>query len=196
MKRSRLRRYRRRAHIRPRPLLAARAHPPQRVVRRLARFGFGRWLLCQVTLHHLEQFLQRLGLGLGRLARWVDDVFADVPFQHVGYVQRGERPTVLQIITFGAAGGLIPCPAAVTVMLPAVSVNKTGNGLVMVLGFSLGLALTLVAIGLAVVKGLSALGSSGRFGWFSRRAGVISAAVVMVSGAAALGIAVFGGGHH
>jgi nickel/cobalt exporter len=109
------------------------------------------------------------------------------------YVQRGERPTALQIVTFGAAGGLVPCPAAVTVMLLAISVNRTGNGLVMVLGFSLGLALTLVAIGLAVVQGLNALGSSGRFGWFSRRAGVISAAVVMLSGSAALVVALVGG---
>ena len=111
------------------------------------------------------------------------------------YVQRGERPTALQIITFGAAGGLIPCPAAVTVMLLAISVNKTGNGLLMVVGFSIGLALTLVAIGMAVVMGLNALGSTGRFGWFSRRAGVISASVVILSGAAALGIALFGGHH-
>ena len=80
------------------------------------------------------------------------------------YVQRGERPTIGQIVAFGAAGGLVPCPAAVTVMLLAISVNRTGNGLIMVLGFSIGLALTLVGIGLAVVMGLNALGSQGRFG--------------------------------
>lgn len=112
-----------------------------------------------------------------------------------GYVQRGERPTALQIVTFGAAGGLVPCPAAVTVMLLAISVNNSGGGLLMVLGFSLGLALTLVGIGVAVVAGLNALGSTGRFGWFGRRAGVISAAVVIASGAAALVIARWGGGH-
>jgi nickel/cobalt exporter len=101
------------------------------------------------------------------------------------YVQRGERPTIGQVIVFGAAGGLVPCPAAVTVMLLAISVNRTGNGLLMVLGFSIGLAITLVGIGLAVVMGLNALGSRGRFGWLSRRAPVISAAVVVLSGVAA-----------
>lgn len=111
------------------------------------------------------------------------------------YVRRGERPSVGQIVTFGAAGGLVPCPAAVTVMLLAVSVNRAGNGLLMVAGFSIGLALTLVGIGLAVVSGLNALGSTGRFAWFSRRAPVISAAVVILSGAAALLIAMFGHGH-
>ena len=105
------------------------------------------------------------------------------------YVQQGQRPTIAQIIAFGAAGGLVPCPAAVTVMLLAISVNRTGNGLIMVLGFSVGLAITLVGIGLAVVMGLNALGSQGRFTWLSRRAPVISAAVVVFSGVAALAIA-------
>jgi nickel/cobalt exporter len=108
------------------------------------------------------------------------------------YVQRGERPTIGQIVAFGAAGGLVPCPAAVTVMLLAISVNRTGNGLIMVLGFSIGLALMLVGIGLAVVMGLNALGSQGRFGWLSRRAPVISAAVVVLSGVVALCIALAG----
>jgi nickel/cobalt exporter len=112
------------------------------------------------------------------------------------YVQRGERPTIGQILAFGAAGGLVPCPAAVTVMLLAISVNRTGNGLVMVLGFSIGLAITLVGIGLEVVMGLSALGSRGRFGWLSRRAPVISAAVVVLSGVAALVIALAGNHPH
>jgi nickel/cobalt exporter len=112
------------------------------------------------------------------------------------YVQRGERPTIPQIIAFGAAGGLVPCPAAVTVMLLAISVNRTGNGLIMVLGFSVGLAITLVGIGLAVVMGLNALGSQGRFAWLSRRAPVISAAVVVLSGAAALAIALAGNHSH
>jgi nickel/cobalt exporter len=112
------------------------------------------------------------------------------------YVQRGERPTVGQILAFGAAGGLVPCPAAVTVMLLAISVNRTGNGLVMVLGFSIGLAITLVGVGLAVVAGLNALGSQGRFAWLSRRAPLISAAVVVLSGAAALVVALAGAHSH
>jgi nickel/cobalt transporter (NicO) family protein len=112
------------------------------------------------------------------------------------YVQRGERPSIAQIVAFGAAGGLVPCPAAVTVMLLAISVNRTGNGLIMVLGFSIGLALTLVGIGLAVVMGLNALGSQGRFAWLSRRARVISAAVVVLSGLTALALALAGNHSH
>lgn len=105
------------------------------------------------------------------------------------YAKRGERPGIGQILAFGAAGGLVPCPASVTVMLLALSVGKVGMGLFTVLGFSLGLALALVGVGLIVVAGISHLGSTGRFAWLSRRAPVISAVVVMLSGLVALLIA-------
>lgn len=102
------------------------------------------------------------------------------------YVKNGERPTVLQIITFGAAGGMIPCPASITVMLLALSIGKVGAGLFAVAGFSIGLAITLVGIGLVVVAGLSQLQDTGKFHWFSKNASIISAGVVMLSGLFAL----------
>ncbi len=102
------------------------------------------------------------------------------------YVKKGERPTILQILTFGAAGGMIPCPASITVMLLALSIGKVGAGLFAVAGFSIGLAITLVGIGLAVVISLNKIQGSGRFQWVSSKAPIISAGVVMLSGIAAL----------
>ena len=102
------------------------------------------------------------------------------------YAKRGERPGFLQILLFGAAGGMIPCPASITVMLLALSVGKLGFGMLAVLGFSLGLAITLVGIGLAVVMGLGKLQGTSRFAWVSRQAPVLSAFVVILSGCAAL----------
>jgi nickel/cobalt exporter len=102
------------------------------------------------------------------------------------YVKQGHRPTLWQIFTFGAAGGMIPCPASVTVMLLALSVGQVGMGLFTVMGFSLGLALTLVAVGLVVVAGISKIQHSGRFNWLSENAPILSAGVVMASGVAAL----------
>jgi len=107
---------------------------------------------------------------------------ADMP----EYAKKGERPTLWQIITFGAAGGMIPCPASITVMLLALSIGKFGAGLFAVAGFSIGLAVTLVGIGLAVVIGLSKLQGTGRFHWVSKNAPIFSAGVVMLSGLAAL----------
>ena len=102
------------------------------------------------------------------------------------YVETGERPTALQIIAFGGAGGMIPCPASITVMLLALSAGRTGFGLVTVLGFSLGLAITLVGVGLIIVAGLSKLQSTGRFAWVTRKAPLLSAGMVMFSGLAAV----------
>jgi len=102
------------------------------------------------------------------------------------YVQRGVRPTSVQIMAFGAAGGMIPCPASVTVMLLAISIGQVGLGLFTVFGFSIGLALTLVGVGLLVVAGLNRLGETRHFRWFSRHAPLVSAGVVILSGLAAL----------
>lgn len=103
------------------------------------------------------------------------------------YAKRGERPTLGQILAFGAAGGMIPCPASITVMLLALSIGKFALGILAVAGFSIGLAVTLVGIGLLVVAGLSRIqGSSGRLHWLSAKAPILSAGVVILSGLAAL----------
>ena len=105
------------------------------------------------------------------------------------YVNSGERPSTLQIMAFGAAGGMIPCPASITVMLLALSTGKSAMGVFTVLGFSLGLALALVGVGLVIVTGLSKLSDTGRLSWVTKKAPVISAALVIASGFAALVIA-------
>jgi nickel/cobalt exporter len=105
------------------------------------------------------------------------------------YAKNGEKPTIGQIITFGAAGGMIPCPASITVMLLALSTGKAAMGVFTVLGFSLGLALALVGIGLVVVTGLSHISDTSKFSWISRQAPIISAVMVIVSGVFALSIA-------
>lgn len=103
------------------------------------------------------------------------------------YVGSGERPTLGQIIVFGAAGGMIPCPASITVMLLALSIGQYASGLLTLLAFSLGLAITLVGVGMMVVAGISRFhSSSGRLHWLSTQAPIISAAVVILSGLAAL----------
>jgi nickel/cobalt exporter len=105
------------------------------------------------------------------------------------YARTGQRPTVGQIVGFGAAGGMIPCPASITVMLLALSTGKAALGVFTVFGFSLGLALALVGIGLLIVTGLSKLSNAGRLSWISSKAPVVSAGLVIVSGLFALLIA-------
>ena len=49
------------------------------------------------------------------------------------------------MLLFGLIGGLIPCPATITVLLLCLQLKKVAMGATLVLGFSIGLALTLVA---------------------------------------------------
>ncbi len=58
-----------------------------------------------------------------------------------------------QIVLFGLTGGLLPCPAAVTVLLVCLNVKQITLGAGMVAAFSAGLALTLVGVGLAASWG-------------------------------------------
>jgi ABC-type nickel/cobalt efflux system permease component RcnA len=51
----------------------------------------------------------------------------------------------------GAAAGLIPCPSALVVLLAAISQHEVALGMLLIVAFSLGLAGTLTALGLAVV---------------------------------------------
>jgi len=55
------------------------------------------------------------------------------------------------IVTSGAAAGLLPCPSALVVLLAAISQHELALGLLLIVAFSLGLAGTLTALGLAVV---------------------------------------------
>jgi ABC-type nickel/cobalt efflux system permease component RcnA len=61
------------------------------------------------------------------------------------------------ILGMGAAAGLIPCPSALVVLLAAISQHEVALGLLLITAFSLGLAGTLSALGLAVVRARTVL---------------------------------------
>jgi nickel/cobalt exporter len=91
--------------------------------------------------------------------------------------------TTPQIIMFGLTGGLIPCPAAITVLLLCLQVKEVALGGVLVLCFSIGLALTLVAVG--SVAAIGARQASNRWPWLgtvARRAPYLSSVVMIAVG--------------
>ena len=55
------------------------------------------------------------------------------------------------LMALGASGGLVPCPAAMVLLLSAIAIGRVGLGLVLLLAFSLGLAGVLMAIGMLVI---------------------------------------------
>jgi len=87
--------------------------------------------------------------------------------------------TTGQIVLFGLTGGLIPCPAAITVLLLCLQLKEVTLGAALVLCFSIGLALTLVAGG--AVAALSVRHATQRwsgFGAFVRRAPYFSSLLI------------------
>ncbi|MEL6856515.1 MAG: sulfite exporter TauE/SafE family protein, partial [Cyanobacteria bacterium J06607_13] len=57
------------------------------------------------------------------------------------------------ILTIGISGGLVPCPSALVLLLSAIALHQIAYGLVLIGGFSLGLASVLTTLGLAAVYG-------------------------------------------
>ena len=64
------------------------------------------------------------------------------------------RPVSLgQLFALGITGGIIPCPAALVVLLSAFSLHRVGFGFFLITAFSAGLAAVLIGFGLAMVYG-------------------------------------------
>jgi nickel/cobalt exporter len=91
--------------------------------------------------------------------------------------------TTGQIIMFGLTGGLIPCPASITVLLLCLQLKKIALGATLVLSFSIGLALTMVASGaLAALSVKHVSRSWGGFGEFARKAPYFSGGLIVLVG--------------
>ena len=91
--------------------------------------------------------------------------------------------TTGQIVLFGLTGGLIPCPASITVLLLCLQLKKLALGATLVLSFSVGLALTMVASGALAalsVKHVSRRWSG--FGEFTRKAPYVSGGLIVLVG--------------
>ena len=79
---------------------------------------------------------------------------------------------------------MVPCPDAIAILLVAVAVNRVPFGILLIISFSIGLALILIAIGIAMVKGLRLVTRSDLLSRFAVYTPVLSAVVVTGLGAA------------
>lgn len=96
--------------------------------------------------------------------------------------QAEKRLGYWQLSLLGISGGLVPCPAAIAILLAAAAAGRLGEGLTYILLFSLGLATVLIAIGLVFV-GAGKL--AGRFldtKRFARKISIASAALITCIG--------------
>lgn len=65
----------------------------------------------------------------------------------------GQKVTTGQIAMFGLTGGLVPCPASVTILMICLHLKRFSLGAVMVASFSLGLAISLISVGVIAAWG-------------------------------------------
>jgi nickel/cobalt exporter len=86
------------------------------------------------------------------------------------------------LIGAGVSGGIVPCPTALVVLLAAVSLQRIGYGLVLIVAFSVGLAATVTGIGLIAVSAKRLFARAGFDGRLVRTLPAVSAAVVLALG--------------
>jgi ABC-type nickel/cobalt efflux system permease component RcnA len=94
----------------------------------------------------------------------------------------GEKITWRSLLALGISGGLVPCPSAMVLLLAAVALNKTAYGMLLVVAFSVGLALTLTAVGLAFLYARSRFRRPKAGARWPQLLPVVSAATITVVG--------------
>ena len=83
-------------------------------------------------------------------------VHVESEHEHGGHRHSHPRPrvggvTLRQLLALGVTGGMVPCPAALVVLLSAIALRRVGFGLFLIVAFSIGLATVLIAIGVLMV---------------------------------------------
>ena len=136
--------------------------------------------LAFVEHDHGHDHLHEEVHGLDVAAGGIDDAHALAHANDIRHRFADRKVTTGQIVLFGLTGGLIPCPAAITVLLLCLQLKRIALGATLVLSFSVGLALTMVAAG--VIAALSVRHLEQRwsgFGQIVRKAPYASSAIIV-----------------
>jgi nickel/cobalt exporter len=88
------------------------------------------------------------------------------------------------LLAVGISGGILPCPSALVVLLAAISLHRVAFGLVLIVAFSAGLALSITGVGLVAVLAKRAFARASFDGLLIRALPAVSALVILVAGVA------------
>jgi nickel/cobalt exporter len=107
---------------------------------------------------------------------------------HAAEIQKrfaNRQVTTGQIVLFGLTGGLMPCPAAVSILIVCLQLKEITLGFSIVAAFSFGLALTMISVGVLASWGFKKLAEkSGWFGRIAARAPYVSSYLLIALGLA------------
>ena len=107
-----------------------------------------------------------------------------------GHMPEGEV-SMASLAALGASGGLVPCPSALVLLLSAVALGRIALGLTLLVAFSAGVAVVLMAMGITVVYAKSWIPDSGKAASHPafRYLPVASAVVIVCAGVIMTGVA-------
>jgi nickel/cobalt transporter (NicO) family protein len=88
------------------------------------------------------------------------------------------------LVAVGVSGGILPCPSALVVLLAAISLHRVAFGLVLIVAFSLGLALSITGVGLVAVLAKKAFARRSFDSLLIRALPALSALVILAAGVA------------
>ena len=99
------------------------------------------------------------------------------------------RLRMRSLTLLGATAGMVPCPSALVVLLAAISFNRVLLGIGLIVAFSVGLALVLISIGMALAGGGRLAGrlpalvrATSRLGRLQQAVPLVSAVIVTAVG--------------
>jgi nickel/cobalt transporter (NicO) family protein len=103
-----------------------------------------------------EQLYPWLNLVSGILVVAIGAAVFRSRFRHRGHTHghhhhHDEAPSRASLVAVGVTGGLLPCPSALVVLLAAISLHRVAFGMLLIVAFSAGLALSITGIGLVAV---------------------------------------------
>src|SRR4029079_6759285 len=95
-----------------------------------------------------------------------------------------EAPSRRSLVAVGVTGGLLPCPSALVVLLAAISLHRVAFGMLLIVAFSAGLALSITGIGLVAVFAKQVFKRASFEGRLVRLLPAASALVILAAGPA------------
>jgi ABC-type nickel/cobalt efflux system permease component RcnA len=103
---------------------------------------------------------------------------------HHHHHEHDEAPGFRSLLAVGVSGGLLPCPSALVVLLAAISLHRVAFGLLLIVAFSAGLALSITGVGLLAVLAKRAFSRISAESRVFTLMPALSALVILVAGIA------------
>ncbi|MBC5806628.1 MAG: hypothetical protein DLM53_04715 [Candidatus Eremiobacter antarcticus] len=111
-------------------------------------------------------------------------------------VPTGQAISFRNVLVLAMGGNVAPCPAALVVLLTALTLHRVGYGLLVIVAFSVGLAAVLTGLGIAFVRGATWLAAQPRLQRLVRFGPLLSGCAIALIGAIMLGQGLGAGALH